>query len=221
MGTSLIRIGGIVGLLSLLAYFGAAFLPLPDAIGYLLVFAMGPLLSLSFLGVYAALTTHRRSVPAYFGCALGFAAGVVVNLMLVIQGANNILRERGLAEDASEVARQASEIVWRAVNRVQSSVDVSWDIFISAAGILIAIAMLSHPRFGRIFGWSGITSSAALLILNLWTFPIAPAYAGLIDLGPLVALWFMAVFVRMLMPRGWGDESTKDSPAPAPADPLP
>jgi hypothetical protein len=180
MGTSLIRVGAIVGLLALFAYFGAVFLPLPEAIGYTLVFFMGPLLALSFLGVHEALVTHRRSVPAYFGCALGFAAGVLVNLMLVIQGANNILRERGLTEDESSVAQDASETVWRAVNRVQFSIDVSWDIFICLAGILIGIAMLSHPRFGKIFGWSG---------------------------RPLVALWYAVVFAQMLMPGDWSSEA--------------
>jgi hypothetical protein len=35
-----------------------------------------------------------------------------------------------------------------------------------------------------------------LLVLNLQTFPEAPAYAGSIDLGPFVALWMLAVFIR-------------------------
>lgn len=211
MEKSLIRVGAIFGLLALFSYFGAVFLPLPTRIGYMLVFAMGPLLALSFLGVHEALVAHRRSITAYFGCALGFAAGVLVNLMLVIQGANNILREEAHAGLEPRAAEQA-ESVWGAVNRVQFSIDVSWDIFICLAGIMIGIAMLSHPKFGKIFGWSGIAFSTLLLVLNLYTFPIGPAYAGLIDLGPLVALWYGVVFTRMLLA---GDRSDTELGMPA------
>ena len=212
MGRSLIRVGAVVGLLALFAYFGAVFLPLPARIGYMLVFAMGPLLALSFLGVHEALVAHRRSITAYFGCALGFAAGVLVNLMLVIQGANNILREEAHAGLEPQAGEQA-ETVWRAVNRVQFSIDVSWDIFICLAGVLIGIAMLSHPRFGKIFGWSGIALSTLLLALNLYTFPIGPAYAGLVDVGPLVALWYGAVFARMLFVSDWSETALRAPPA--------
>ena len=59
------------------------------------------------------------------------------------------------------------------------------------------------PKFGKLFGWSGIGLGALLLALNMRTFPIAPAEAGSIDLGPLVALWFLAVFIRMLTLRDW------------------
>ena len=213
MGKSLIRVGAVVGLLALGAYFGAAFLPLPARVAYTLVFAMGPLLALSFLGMHEALAAHRRSIAAYFGCALGFAAGVLVNLMLVIQGANNILREEAHAGLEPPAAEQA-ETVWRSVNRVQFSIDVSWDIFICLAGLLVGIAMLSHPTFGKLLGWFGIASSTLLLALNLYTFPIAPAYAGLVDLGPLVALWYGVVFARMLSVRDWSESARHAPPAP-------
>jgi hypothetical protein len=43
-----------------------------------------------------------------------------------------------------------------------------------------------------------MAASAALLYLNLATFPVAPAYAGSVDLGPLLAVWFLIVYVRVL-----------------------
>jgi hypothetical protein len=198
----LVRWGAISGLGALLSYFGAVFLPLPARVGYGLVFLMGPLLALSFVGIHAALAAHCDTVAARFGAVLGVIAGAIVNVMLVVQGANNILRL-----EASDAEREATREVWRAVNRVQFSVDVSWDIFITLAGILVGVAMLAHPKFGKLFGWSGIVLSVMLLALNMQTFPIGPADAGSIDLGPVVALWFGVVFVRMLMLDGWVREA--------------
>jgi hypothetical protein len=185
-------------LFALASYFGAVFFPLPDGVARILAFALGPLLSVSFVGIYAAVATHRDGVPLRFGAVLGVAAGVVVNAMIVIQTANNVLRDRALATLGTDAERETAELVWRAVNRVQFSLDVSWDIFIAAAGVLVGIAMLRHPKFGHLFGWPGILLGLLLLSLNLYTFPEGPAYVGLLDVGPFYALWFLAVFVRML-----------------------
>jgi hypothetical protein len=195
---SLVLWGAIAGLLALSVYFAAVFLPLPDVVARNLAIAMGPLLSMSFVGVYAAVSTHGDGAPLRFGAALGVAAGVVVNAMIVVQTANNALRDRALAATGTDAELQASELVWRAVNRVQFSLDVSWDVFIATAGILIGIAMLRHTKFGHLFGWPGILLALLLLGFNLYTFPEGPADVGLIDVGPFYALWFVAVFVRML-----------------------
>ena len=76
--------------------------------------------------------------------------------------------------------------------------DVVWDIFICVASILVAIAMLSHPSFGKIWGGLGIVTAALLLILNLSAFPFPPAKSGSVDLGPVLALWILAVYIRLL-----------------------
>ena len=84
------------------------------------------------------------------------------------------------------------------MNRVQYLLDVVWDIFICGALILLGTVMLGHPAYGKIWGGLGILLSFGLLVLNLHTFPEAPAYAGSVDLGPFVALWMLAVFIRTL-----------------------
>lgn len=195
--SDLARWGAWAGIAALICYFGAAFIPLPDALVEVMAMMFGPLLGLSFLGIYAAVRAHRNSVPLVFGTVMGVAAGVAVNLMLTVQLANNSLREPG------DEAGETGEIIWRAVNQVQFSIDVSWDVFICAAGILVAVAMLRHPKFGKLFGLSGLVLALLLLVLNLYTFPIGPAYAGLIDVGPFFALWFLAVYVRILMLGPW------------------
>ena len=91
------------------------------------------------------------------------------------------------------------------VNVVQSGLDVSWDIFASLGTILLAASLTAHPAFRR--GWcaAGSAVAAVALILNMVTFPAAPAAAGFMDLGPGVGAWYaitLVVFARYLPRRG-------------------
>ena len=193
-----IRIAAASGLASVLFYFSAAFLPVPDSIARLMAFGFGPLLSFSFLAIYRYLAEEVDGPILQGACLFVIIAGVVVTTMLVVQVGNNMVRVDLLASAQNELARDAVNSGWRAVNRVQYLLDVVWDIFICVSLILLGTAMLRHRHFGRIWGTLGIIVSFLLLTLNLWTFPEGPAYAGSVDLGPLVAVWMMAVFVRML-----------------------
>ena len=179
--------GAACGVSAVLAYFGAAFVPLPDPLARLLAFAFGPLLGLSFLGLFHALSDRRDGPGLRFGVALGLIAGATVAAMLIVQIGNNMIRAEQLAAADTEAAREVALLAHRAVNRVQFLLDVSWDVFICGAGALVGFAMLGHPRYGRAWGGSGIAFSIALLYLNLDTFPYAPAEVGSVDLGPLLA----------------------------------
>lgn len=195
---SMARAGSIAGIAGVLAYFGAAFAPVPDSVTLLLAFAFGPLLAISFLGLFHLLATHRDGPALRFGVVFGLMAGVAVTTMLVVQVGNNMVRETQLLGAETEAAREVVRQMHQAVNRVQYLIDVVWDIFITAAGALVGWAMLRHPSFGRIWGGIGILASVLLLYLNLNTFPYAPAESGSVDLGPLLAIWFLAVYSRSL-----------------------
>ncbi len=193
-----IRVAWITGLTSVACYFGAAFLPLPDVWGLLLAFAFGPLLSVSFLGLYHYFAGHRDGPLTQVACLMGIIAGTMVTVMLVVQVGNNMVRIETLTAADTDSAREAAHLAWTAVNQVQYLIDVVWDIFICSATALLGIVMWSHPRFGKIWGGLGILAGLSLLVLNLQTFPIPPAHAGSVDLGPVVALWMSAVFIRMI-----------------------
>ena len=192
------RLAGITGILSIISYFGAAFMPVPDAVSRLLAFAFVPLLSLSFVGIYRYMARQKDGPVLQSACVFGIVAGVMVTSMLVVQVGNNMVRADMLASAETQAAKDSVLLAWRAVNRVQYLLDVVWDIFICLATILLGAYLWSHPRFGRIWGGLGVLSGLGLLVLNLGTFPYAPAEAGSVDLGPLVALWMGAVFVRLV-----------------------
>ncbi|MFW9842203.1 MAG: hypothetical protein ACFFES_15000 [Candidatus Thorarchaeota archaeon] len=202
------RLAGISGLAGILCYFGAAFIPLPDVVGRLLAFSFGPALVISFLGTYRVMSVNRDSIVIQIMFLFGVIAGTLVTSMLVVQVGNNMTRAALLTGAETEAARESIKVAWGAVNRVQYLLDVVWDIFITVALILLGVSMINHPRFGKIWGYSGILISFALLVLNLYTFPEAPADAGSVDLGPLAALWMLAVYVRILFLRNTSADVT-------------
>jgi hypothetical protein len=56
--------------------------------------------------------------------------------------------------------------------------------------------------------------AVALLALNLAAFPENPGDAGLIDVGPLVGLWYLGVTVCMAQSLHWAGSVRVGSPRP-------
>lgn len=63
--------------------------------------------------------------------------------------------------------------------------------------IALSAVMYREPSFGRLLGGFGVVSAAALLVLNLATFPHGPSSSGLIDLGPVTGLWWLCVIIQI------------------------
>ena len=161
----------------------------------------GPLLSLASYGLYRLLTLHRASVSLQVAAVSNIIAGALVTAMLMVQLA---VRAGGRAS--------VDDFLWTKFRRVDLGLDVAWDVYICLGTFLFAWNMLRHPRFGRIFGGIGLLLAGGLAVLNLATFPTPPAYAGLVDLGPLVGLWYVAASVQMLRSRRWA-ETRLEAPA--------
>ncbi len=200
---SWIRVGGVCGLLGVAAYLAAAFVPLPDLVGYAAAFGFGPLLVVGVLGLYRCLALRRRGPLVQIAALFGFAGGVTLLSMLTVQQAiRAILKEaitRAGESPSADVYRQVRE----GLNAVHLGLDVSWDVLMSVAVLLFGIAMLRHPSFGRILGGVGMALGGLLLVFNLWYFPTPPAAAGSLDWGPFCALWMVVVFVALLRSERW------------------
>jgi hypothetical protein len=185
--------GGICGSAGVLAYFGAAFLPLPDSIGLVLAFAFGPLVSVASLGLAHALVDGSVRVGARIAAFFGAAAGIMVLAMLTVQQALFAAYERIPETDPARTSLIALG------DAVHFGLDIAWDCLISASIVLFALHMWRSPRFGKIFSVPGLTCGLLLFGINIAAFPAPPDSIGWLDMGPFCALWMLAVYVRMVM----------------------
>ena len=201
-----VRVGIVSGFLASLIYPILILVPLPRVLAVALVGAFGILLGLASVGLYHVLVLHRKTVSLQVGVASNVIAGTLVNMMLFVQMAIRSGTVTRLEEISDQGIREALRYTWLSIDRIQLGLDVLWDVYIGLGTLLIALNMLSHPRFGRLFGWSGTLIAVLLLGFNLYTFPTPPADAGLIDIGPFVGLWYFAVAIQVLRSLRWIEE---------------
>ena len=183
-----IRSGAITGVWACLAYPAAVFVPLPFLATVVLAASFGPAVGLGCAGLWRLIRLRRPSVAAGAAAGLNGLGGALFTAMALIQMA---------------VGHVTGNHTDRPLEAVWLGLDVAWDVYIGLGTILFGLSMFRHPRFGRVFALSGIALGLGLLILNLYTFPTPPANAGLLDLGPFIGLWYLAVSIQMWRSLGW------------------
>lgn len=191
------KTGALAGLLSIICYFGAAVLPLPQTIGNLMGFAFGPLIIVSYIGIYSYWSQNNPGALLKISCVFGIIYGAIVTSLIFIQVANNMYHAEFMALAETAEAKESLSIIHKAVNRVQSALDVAFDIFVTVSVILLGIVLTKGSLTSKILGFSGIAISSLLLFLNLYTFPYGPYEAGLFDAGPFLGLWYSVFFIWM------------------------
>lgn len=192
----------VSGLAVVAAYLIVAFrlLPLPAARAVFLLF--GPLLAVAVYATGQWLAAERDSVALRLGVLLHVVAAAFVGAMAVVQNTNLALMRARLAATHDAARRELLDAVFAGVDGIQLALDVAWDLWITTGAVFLAVALLRHPRFGPLLGWTGLAAALLVLVLNLWTFPQPPAEAGLFDAGPVLALWYLAVIVAGAARRG-------------------
>jgi hypothetical protein len=200
---SWIKTGIVCGFLTAIVFPVMAFVDLPVQLTFTLAASFGIFLIIASIGLYHILSIHKNSMSLQLAGLFNIIAGTVVVLMFTVQ-LGLFSEGKNYGED---VQKEVKTYVFKTVNLTQLSLDVVWDLFISLGTILFAFNMLSHPKLGKIIGGIGILLGAGLLILNIYTFPIPPGEAGSIDLGPFVALWYLAVTIMMAISLRWVRES--------------
>jgi hypothetical protein len=193
----------LVGIILILAYlnFAVGLVQLTERVALFLAFALGPAAILGMLQI------HRRMSPRCKGWLLDAAIVFLIigftmlNLMLVVQQSIFISMRKYIAEAADEATKHTLQLIFKSVNWVQLGIDVSLDIFYCLGVILLGAAMCRYSKLGMVLGVSGMVVAAGLLILNMSSFPVPPAEAGLVDLGPVTGVWWLAVITAGLIER--------------------
>jgi hypothetical protein len=183
------QIGIFAGLFACLAYALMVTAPLPWVALATLAALFGPALGVGSLGLKNLLDLRASRVLTALGAMLNALAGALFTAMGLVQLA---------VVSAAQGGRPSPE-----VKAVWLGLDVAWDAYLGLGTLCFALAMMKHPRFGRLLGIPGVVVSLALLLLNLWTFPSPPVNAGLVDVGPAVGVWYLLVFLRAWGSHAW------------------
>ena len=166
--------------------------------------SFGCLFCVAAVGLYFFIGLEARTVSLQIGTLFNVVAGAMVTAMLITQ-----MAIRSTVSDLSELELAVPELlpqIIRSIHSVQLGLDVVWDIFVCVGTFLVAANMTRHSRLGKGLAFSGMILVAALLILNLTTFPTPPGEAGLIDLGPLLGVWYLLVTIRIGLSLSWVKE---------------
>jgi hypothetical protein len=198
-----VRVGIGAGVVACVTYPLTLFVPMPRFLQTTVALTFGPALGFASVGLYHFLRLHRDSVWAQIGAISNLLAGTLVTTMLSVQLAVAYQREDYFAgPEPDESVRTIVRWVWDVI----LGLDIAWDVFIGLGTLMFGIAMLGHPRLGRIIGWIGILiAGVGVLGFNFYTLPTPPADAGLVDAGPLCGLWYLAVVILIWRSRRWVD----------------
>jgi hypothetical protein len=182
----------ITGLGAVLSYTLLVIISGPLIAAVILGSLFGPLLAAASLGLYHVLAESGNPVILQLALLFNVLGAAIFTMM--------ILAQLAIQQQLQSVASAAENLsaLRTSLNGVHLGLDVAWDVFISLGTLLFAISMIGDARFGWLIGIAGILIAVALLILNLWTFPTPPAAKNLVDLGPLVGLWYLAVTIMMI-----------------------
>jgi hypothetical protein len=182
----------ITGLGAVISYTLLSILSGPYISLVIVASAFGPFLAAASLGLYHVVAESGNPVVLQLAVMFNIVGAAIFTTMLLVQLAIGY-QLQSTGKEAIDLTALRTALVG-----VQLGMDVAWDVFISLGTLLFAISMLRDARFGLVVGIAGILIAVALLILNLWTFPTPPAAKNLVDLGPLIGIWYLAVTIMMI-----------------------
>ena len=192
-----INIGIVCGLLVSFIYPAVQFIS-NLLLGVILSILMGLLLSLASVGLYYFIVTYKKTITAKIALFSNIIAGVLLLQMFLVQLAIKSSKPDSIVE--------SGKWIWNSFNHIHYGLDVSWDVYIFVGTLLFAINAFRHPKLGKIFSISGVVISLLMIITNVSSFPIPPESAGLIDWGPFIGLWYLAVTIKILFSRKWAKQ---------------
>ena len=104
----------------------------------------------------------------------------------------------GIGEMTKGLDDQAATALRRGLRLIDLGLDVAWDFLMGAAMVFWGVAMRSRRAFGGWWGIPLVVLGIAVIVLNAATFPWPPGSHGLVDIGPVIALFFVGIAVRLI-----------------------
>ena len=148
----------------------------------------------AFVGLYRLLSVEEPGMLIQAGTLLGIVACAIMAQMMIVQGSVMSKLGQAFLSAASESERQSVAGLYKGLRVIDYGMDLTFDTFFFSAWILLGCSMLRHRSFGKTFGGIGIVLFLLAAAFNLRAAPDPPAF----DLGPIAALWVLAVYVQMM-----------------------
>ena len=185
---------GVLGFVVLFIYLSSTFqlINYPNLLFIILILAISPVAIVGVVAIGNELLEHRKSFEAQLGKYFGILAFGIFEIMLCVQlGTRAYFKEHMLGEAQQEVSQEVAKAIYQGVNSVQFTIDIAFDVFYCLLIVLYSYEMFRNKNYGKPIGVFGVLVGLGLLGFNIWTFPYPPAEAGLIDLGPVTAIWWI------------------------------
>ncbi|UCD18218.1 MAG: hypothetical protein JSV44_04715 [Candidatus Zixiibacteriota bacterium] len=170
---------------------------LPPKFIYSLAWSFGPMVIVAGMGLYHFLLTRGESVRLQLAKMFMVFGGVCVTIVITVRGVA-LYEFPGFKPEATDrAAIGAWNHAYKAIMLTQRGVELAWGIFIYMAVILFASAIFAHRTSGKIIGTFGMTIGLLGLFFDFIIWPADPESAGLVNMGPFVGFWFIAVAIMM------------------------
>ena len=189
--------GSICGIAGVVCYILAISLPLSPKFSFLLALAW-PIFSIVFaFAIYKFVAHNYQSIYnqlAFIFVTIAFVmVSIMISVQVVVKTAMQDSISKAAASDESVLELIANSLRW-----VDLGVDLAWDIFLGVALLLLARAIWNHPKFGKWWSLPLAVLAAALIVLNMLTFPYPPDSQGVLDVGPFIGLFMILLGGRLV-----------------------
>lgn len=197
-----VTLGASSGIVANLLFPALLLVSFPSALQIFFTALFGILFALCGFGIHQFLKHERSNVLTQIAALFVFVSGFLFNLMLVVQQVFKGYLEHFRAQMLTVGEMELLGWITKAVDPIHMAMQLSNDFFCAIAMILFAIVMHRHSIFGRPWSISGLVIATTLLSIKCYAFPFTPQEVGIpYFIGPLVALWFLAVCVRCLQKK--------------------
>jgi hypothetical protein len=193
-------LGGISGVVAVVCYIAAIAVPWPETplgtSAALLVVGAWPILSIVYsYALYGFVAAERDGAANRLALIFSVVAFTTVLAMIVVQLAVGA----AIGEITSGLEPQTAKALRRGLRMIDLGLDVAWDMLVGTALVFSGLAIRRRTGLGPGWGVPSAILGAALIGLNAATFPWPPGDRGLVDIGPFVGLFVLALATRLAL----------------------